>query len=147
MLDLEDNVSPKMPFWTQHTQFHFSSFSSFQPYFQATLWRPSWAWISSHLVSLERSRFLVSIGPDLAWFGAIVVEILCMEGEVTQCRKFNSTILGKFISPNPEQILRSHFFGKYMTHHTSICFRCIAPFVTKSVHFIAWNGPKTALFT
>ena len=109
MLDLEDNISPKMPFYTQNTQFHLSSFSSFQPYFQATFWRPSRAWISSHLVSLERSRFLVFIGPDLAWFGVIVVEILCMEGEVTQCRKFNSTILGKFISPNLEQTLRSHF--------------------------------------
>jgi len=40
--------------------------------------------------------------------------------EVMQCRKLNSTIFGKFISPNPGQISSSPFYGKYMTHHTSI---------------------------
>lgn len=129
-----------------HTQFHFSSFSSFRPHFQDTFWRSSWAWISSHLVSLERSRFLVSIGLDLKWFGAIFVEISRLKREVTQCRKFNSTILGKFISPNLEQILRSPFCGKYMSHLTSFCFKCIALVVTKSVQFIAWKQSKNSSF-
>ena len=46
-----------------HTQFHFSPFSSFQPYFKAAVWRSSWVQISLNLVSLERFRCLVSIGP------------------------------------------------------------------------------------
>ena len=42
--------------------------------------RPSQAWVSSNLVFLKRSGCLVSIGSNLAWFGAIVVEILRLEG-------------------------------------------------------------------
>ena len=66
--------------------------------------------------------------------------------EVMQCRKLNSTIFGKFISPNPGQILSSPFYGKYMTHHTSIWFRRIAPFVAESVYFLCTKTSQIQLF-
>ena len=63
-----------------HSQFYFYSFSSFQPHFGSTVWRSFGAWISSNLVSLERSRCLVSMGLDLVCFGATVIKISRLEG-------------------------------------------------------------------
>ena len=61
------------------TQFRFSSFSSSWPYFGDVVWRSSRAQTSSKLVSLERYWCLVSIGFDLIWFEATVIEISCLK--------------------------------------------------------------------
>ena len=51
-------------------------FSSSRPYFWDAVRRSLRAWISSNLVSLERYWCLVSIGSDLIWLEATVIEIL-----------------------------------------------------------------------
>ena len=66
----------------------FCLFSSFWSKICAAVWRHFRAPFSSKFIFLERSGCLVSIGPNLKRFGAMVVKISCPEGRL--CSAENS---------------------------------------------------------
>ena len=68
----------------------FCLFSSFWSKICAAVWRHFRAPFSSKFIFLERSGCLVSIGPNLKRFGAMVVNILCLEGRL--CSAENSVM-------------------------------------------------------
>ena len=54
----------------------------------AAVWRPFQTPFSSNFTCIESSGCLVSNGPGLGRFGAMVVEILCLEGRGHKIEKF-----------------------------------------------------------
>ena len=66
--------------------------------------------------------------------------------EVTQCRKFYNTFLGKFISLNPWQILSSPFYEGRRDIITQYCSYRLLQFFLSWYSVLHENSPKTTLF-
>ena len=79
----------------------FHLFPGFWSYFCVTIWRSFWPPFSSNFISLEKSRFLVSIDSNLARFGATIIKILCPKGRWRSVRNSVTFFFKKFVPSNP----------------------------------------------
>ena len=95
------------------------SFSDFRPDLFTTVWRSLQTPFSSNFICKESSGCLVSNGPCLGWFGAMVIKISCSEGRWCKIKKFLTSFLEKFISFNPKLISSSPFGESWLRPYYS----------------------------
>jgi len=110
------------------------------------LWRPFIAWISSNLVFLGRSRFLVSIGPNFAQFRVTIVKISHLEER--WCSVENSVAL--FVENSFLLIhggyRQAHFMEGSWDTIIQSCLGRLLQLWLSWYNFLHENGPKIALF-
>ena len=133
-----------MVFWQLSRLFHL--FHDLWSDLCPTIWRPFRALFYSNIISLENSRYLVSIGSDFVIFWAAIVEISRPEGRWCSVGDSVMFLLKKFIPSSPWQISSSSFCERWLRPHNSSWFSWIAPIFAQLVQFVAWNWSKNNLF-
>ena len=89
--------------------FHFQ-FCLFLPCFCVAIWRSFKTWISSYLISLKRTGYLVSTSSSLFQFGATFTKIFYLEGRWCSVGNCEALILGMQYLPTQRRFYWTVFY-------------------------------------
>ena len=139
------NISQCSLFVPQVFLFHL--FSCFYSNFRAAIWRSFQTPISSNLISLEISRYPVSIDSDLVRFGVTVVKISC---QVERWRSVGNSamffLINSFLSIR-NSYRQTFFVGGIWDIILQSCSDWLPQSLFSWYNFLHENGQKTTLLT